>query len=540
MTRRLATTESTTPRHLGNRAPSTFTLLVRSLRLPPIYPSTALSFYAVVLFGLPDRLVIKNLGAIGTPATIISLGLGVAWVIGRLSSVQKRTTSTVSRAMVAWALVTLLAYGSGMTRALTSAEVRSADRQLIAVLAATGLVLYAVDELRSVERITTVMRWVTCGAAFSSSIAILQFTVGIDLTEYIRLPGFELNTDLIGITERGFDQSFRRVAGTAGHPIEFGVMIAMVLPIAIHLALFARTRKERQLRWVILVILIAGIPMTISRSTVIGVTVALVVLLIAWHWQLRIRAMFVAMVFIVLTRALVPGLVGTILGLFTYADQDSSVQSAHRRLRPRAGPGRRSPGARARPRHVPSRAVLHPRQRVPRHRGLVGHHRLGHVDRRVLRRVPRSTTCVPPGGPPREDCASRQQSCCVDAGRHHQCRDLRCTRLRRVRRTVLAPVRVHRSARSNHRRRPTIEAGHRSRPHRAQSKPSEQRQFASRALRTRSTEPPESNTFWSHASIVIACSTDIGPTLHEPLTHVLPVTRTLEAALASGSPPAPR
>lgn len=323
-----ATTHRRVERPTGQLRFRTARILLASVRVPPLDAGVVLAVFAVLLLVLPGRLVIANMGAAGRPAVAVGLGIGALWLIGRLNP--DRWTlgrQPVRWLVITWVLVMLLAYSSGLTRGVTAAEVRGADRGLIVLMSCAGLAMFAMDELRSIQRLELVLRWVTYGAAISSAIALVQFRLGIDLTSYIRLPGLRLNNSLIGITSRGFDMTFRRVAGTAGHPIEFGVLTSMALPLALHLAMFAAPGKDRRRRWCIVAILAMGVPFSISRAAVIGIVAGVGAVAAVWNRRLQWRALVSAAAFIVVVRLTVPGLVGTIRGLFTYADQDSSIEA---------------------------------------------------------------------------------------------------------------------------------------------------------------------------------------------------------------------
>ena len=68
------------------------------------------------------------------------------------------------------------------------------------------------------------------GGAFCGFVAVLQYWLSLDLAQYLRdLPGFAVNHDNPAILARG---SLNRVAGTAVHAIELGVVSGMLIPIA--------------------------------------------------------------------------------------------------------------------------------------------------------------------------------------------------------------------------------------------------------------------------------------------------------------------
>jgi O-antigen ligase len=112
-----------------------------------------------------------------------------------------------------------------------------------------------------------------------------------------------------------------------GHPIEFGVVCSMLLPLASHYLFQARARGEKVLRWWICVALIAsGLMFSVSRSAVLGLAAAGVVLFIGWPNRRRLRVLGAAVVFLGVMKVAVPGLLGTFYELFANAGNDSSVQ----------------------------------------------------------------------------------------------------------------------------------------------------------------------------------------------------------------------
>jgi O-antigen ligase len=125
-----------------------------------------------------------------------------------------------------------------------------------------------------------------------------------------------------GITERS---GFSRPFGTALHPIEFGAVITTVLPIAIARA---RTRTTSPvLKWLPVAAMGGAVMLSISRSAVVCGLVALIVLGLGWNGrERRLLAAGVAGVF-ALVAVLVPGMLGSLAGLFTTAAEDTSIAS---------------------------------------------------------------------------------------------------------------------------------------------------------------------------------------------------------------------
>jgi O-antigen ligase len=131
----------------------------------------------------------------------------------------------------------------------------------------------------------------------------------------------KVNYDVAVVTERS---DFRRVAATASHPIEFGVVLAMTLPLALHVAFNATTRKW--IWWGCVLMIAVASPMSLSRSAILGLFVAFIILFAGWPTSRRLGVLLVMPVFVVVLRFAVPGLVGTIKSLFTGLSSDPSIQ----------------------------------------------------------------------------------------------------------------------------------------------------------------------------------------------------------------------
>jgi O-antigen ligase len=113
-----------------------------------------------------------------------------------------------------------------------------------------------------------------------------------------------------------------RVVGTARHPIEFGVALAGLFPFALHRAIHARGSTAA---WLPTVLIGLAIPMSVSRSAVIALGVACLVMFLAWPWTWRRRALVIAPLAVVVVRLIAPGLVGTIISLFKHLLVDPSI-----------------------------------------------------------------------------------------------------------------------------------------------------------------------------------------------------------------------
>jgi O-antigen ligase len=217
----------------------------------------------------------------------------------------------------------LASYVAATTRPITPLEISAADRGLVSTAAWIGMLLFALDAPRTLSDLITVLRRLSLAGGAVAVLGLLQFATHLAFTNYIQIPGLSASHDLDSVTLRS---NLTRPAGTALHPIEFGAVLTMVLPLAIHFA-FTDTHRSRLRRWWPVAAIAVAVPISISRSAIVSAVVVLLVMLPTWTPAVRRRS-YAALV--MLSGALfvvVPGLLGTLRNLFTGISQDSSAQS---------------------------------------------------------------------------------------------------------------------------------------------------------------------------------------------------------------------
>jgi O-antigen ligase len=285
---------------------------------------TAVTVFLVLLVVLPSRLVVGPLGAAGTPAQIFGIGMLIWWVTNRFVARNSAPAlaSPVKVAVLWFAAAVLASYIVATTRPIDPIELRAADRALLSLCSWLGVIFVTSETLRSrIDLEILLRRMVTAGGALAT-LGIAQFVTGRQFINLIVVPGLTAHAQLFALSRDGLN----RPAGTAAHPIEFGVVLAMILPFALYYALENPARTMLR-RWYPVGALAFAIPISISRSAVLGCAVALVMLLPTWSAGRR-RTTYVALV--LLLGALyvsVPGLLGTFRNLFFGISQDSSALS---------------------------------------------------------------------------------------------------------------------------------------------------------------------------------------------------------------------
>jgi polysaccharide biosynthesis protein PslJ len=291
---------------------------------------TLLTWYAVVLLLIPATLIFTPLGQVGTPA-IAAAGLLLLWFLA--SWISGNTTPSgagrpVRIAMVIFSVAILLSFVAAMTRDITQEEVLAADSGLIWLATSIGLFLLASQSIVEYRRLDTLLRRLVIVGCVVAMIGVGQF-FGFDLTKYMVIPGLSVNAAAVtNVLVRG---GFTRPWSTTTQPIEFSVVLAMLLPFAIQQALDpARIGKFR--KWTPVVILAFAIPLTVTRSGVLGAFVAVLCLFFTWNAR-RQRVSLVFMVFGLGAMHLVAGgLISTLyrsfLGVITGQDQNVQDRTA--------------------------------------------------------------------------------------------------------------------------------------------------------------------------------------------------------------------
>jgi len=282
--------------------------------------------FLLLQFLIPARLVISGMGAVGRPSVAVGVLLAFLWFLSAVRPHQLPGGRQPIRWVVGlYVAVQLLGNAIGFDRGPSELEASSADRWLILTVAMAGVTLAVADGIRSRQQLDRLLRVLVALSAVMAFTGILQFFRIVDVTQYIRIPGLRLNSTLIPVGERG-DMMLARVAGTASHYIEFGVVLSLVLPIAIHYALFAAPGRAKRWQWFLAGMIAFAIPLSISRSATLTVAVTFILLAVVWPWRQKYNALVIAMVSVVAFRAINPGVLGTIRALFTNVENDPSVQ----------------------------------------------------------------------------------------------------------------------------------------------------------------------------------------------------------------------
>jgi len=284
-------------------------------------PMIVLQVYVVVLVGSPSIYVIGPLGAAGTPATILGVLFLMLWLVGLVTRQHRLLRPTpVHWALAAVCTATVLAVFAGLLRPITAAEVSSSVRGLIMLASWAGVILLVADTMRSRARLSAFLRLIVFMGAVLALLGVIQFIWAVNFIELLRIPGLVANEAGGSLYSRS---GFPRVSATALHSIEFSAVLGTILPVAVYLA-FTATRR-RAFQWAQLAVIGIAIPLTVSRSGMLGLIIGVLFAFIVASKRQRIWLLVLLPLAAIAFRIVMPGLLGTIRELFLDAGDDVSI-----------------------------------------------------------------------------------------------------------------------------------------------------------------------------------------------------------------------
>lgn len=281
-----------------------------------------LTLFVFALFAVP---VSYRLGPAGALAVPIGVGCLACWL--RHRAAPRTRLDPAFQPVRAATLVLLwlftLSFAVTFNRITTPLEIGSAERYLVIATAQSGVTLVAADMIGNRARLDTILRRIVLGATFMAVIGGIQFLADRDYSSLLVPPGMSVGSSHREVIELRSD--FRRVAGTADHPIEFGVVLAMVLPLALHYACVTRGRAARVWAWAQVAVIGAAIPTSISRSAVLSFAIGITTFLTVRGRRGILHGLPVLALFIFILHEMFPGLLEEIVSLFLGAGKDPSV-----------------------------------------------------------------------------------------------------------------------------------------------------------------------------------------------------------------------
>lgn len=284
-----------------------------------------LKVHAALLLALPPGLGVLSLGGVGHPATLVGLGCLAWWALHHVARPvgTRRSTQPVRFAFLVFAGAVATSYVAATLRPIEGAEYSTLTLGVLLVMAWGGVLLVANDGIPDAARLLALTRVLVMLGAAMASLGIVQFLTGQVLVDRLSIPGLSANHSVFGLTQR---QGFTRPAGTASHPIEYGAVLTMILPIALALGISDSSRSALR-RWTPVALIVACVPLSISRSALLSGALGILVMMSSWPGRARRIGLAVLVTSTVGTLLFVPGMLGSLLGLFTTVGGDNSAVS---------------------------------------------------------------------------------------------------------------------------------------------------------------------------------------------------------------------
>lgn len=210
-------------------------------------------------------------------------GSGLLWVLTRLSGQRSRISNPILTIVVmcyfaaVW-LTYAAATGAGLTpkAAEFSGQYNYVTVGLVMMVGAVMSLLTTADDVR------LALKGLLVGGAVSSGFALVQSATGLDLAASFKLPGLK-TSDFILVKDL-MREGIVRSQGSAGHPLELAVVLTILIPIGVGVIGSARAKHDRIWPWVLCTGVVAlGALSTVSRSVVLGLAAATVVM--CWRWR---------------------------------------------------------------------------------------------------------------------------------------------------------------------------------------------------------------------------------------------------------------
>ena len=290
---------------------------------------TMLTVYLVLLLAIPSGVVISALGTLGRPSLIWGLVLLSWWILSRLqmqSSVTRSVSQPVRFAFIAFFVLILVSFAAAILRGQPDDQVSPAFTALIRMMSWAGVLLVTIDGIGTMPDLTRLSRRIGVGAGLLAALGLAQFLTGQALVDFFgSIPGLTLAG---GLGERA---GVIRSSGTAIHPLEYATALNAALPLVIAAAVSRGFRSHQLggglLWWVAVGMISISAMVSVSRSAIIGFTVAVVSMIPALPKRSRALTVVIGIGLAATIIAAVPGMLSTTVGLFTGAADDPSTKS---------------------------------------------------------------------------------------------------------------------------------------------------------------------------------------------------------------------
>ena len=289
--------------------------------------TTLVSCFIALTVLIPSNLTIGSLGAAGSPPTVIGIAAFAWWMFSRLGSRESsepmaRGRQPVRIGIFLFGASILLGYAAAFSRQIPALEISGANRGMLEVFGLAGIGLLVADGTPDRERLDVLGRRLVFWVSVLAVLGVVQYLTKTTYSSiYAHLPGFTSSST--GPIDLGTRNGFVRVQATAASPIEFGLVMAATLPVAIHYALYAQRRRLSS--WMAVLLIAVTIPMSGSRAGIVGFGAAFFVLFLGWSLPRRTSAVAALLGMFAFLPLVMPGRIGSLVGDLLHASSDPSV-----------------------------------------------------------------------------------------------------------------------------------------------------------------------------------------------------------------------
>lgn len=248
---------------------------------------------------------------------IVTFLLLCAWIVALLIDPRiKASASPVNASINIFATSITISFFVN----IFSFEVREEFTQALKALfyPATLVLLFymIVSVFKSTEAIDKVLRVIVGTTSVIAVLGIIERVTTYNAFRHLHIfiPLLRLSNERINeFLSRG---GGIRIYGSTAHPIAFGTLLALVLPIAVYYWLNSTDERHRVANLLGVSVIITAMLLTVSRTAMIGLAVALVVLALKKpEWKTKILAVTILMFFCI--HMMFPGILGTFRSTMT-------------------------------------------------------------------------------------------------------------------------------------------------------------------------------------------------------------------------------
>lgn len=283
---------------------------------------------AFFLLGMRQTFTVPLTFGLSLGQFLLYIGAGIWALVGARAKCPVANRWLVV-ALSGYLVASLVSYGAAMNRGTVVRGIEFGDRYVFSDLALTAMVVAIIAMITTTARVELMLKGLLLGGALSATFAAVRLVTGADLAPLFTLPGLKVS-DFLLVTSLAREGIYRP-QGSAGHPLELAGVLTVIIPLGIAVASAARKRGERAWPWTACTgLLICGALVTVSRSVVVGLVAA--VLVMAWRWSIGRFAvtLLAAIAGIGLGLLLNVQVLGAVVASFANAATDSSIASRGR------------------------------------------------------------------------------------------------------------------------------------------------------------------------------------------------------------------